>query len=121
MFIALTAVPALLLGAAIWVFTETLPSCDVEILDRQTAPDQSFDLVVFSRDCGPSSSPNTQAALIPVGDELPDDAASFLSIGTRADLRARWDGFGNIELSVPEGAKIYRQDNDVAGVSVIYR
>jgi hypothetical protein len=77
--------------------------------------------VVFSRSCGSSPQPNTQAALIPPGDELPEDAASFVSVGAEADLAPRWDGFGNIELSLPSGAEIYRQDAEVAGVSVIYR
>ncbi len=52
---------------------------------------------------------------------MPEDAASFLSIGAKAQLAPRWDGFGNIELSVPADAPVYRQDDGVAGVTVIYR
>jgi hypothetical protein len=77
--------------------------------------------VVFSRACGAATGPNTQAALIPAGEDLPEDAASFLSIGAKAQLAPRWDGFGNIELSVPADAPVYRQDDSVAGVTVIYR
>ncbi|UJW86948.1 hypothetical protein [Devosia sp. SL43] len=88
---------------------------------RLTSPDGQFDLTIFSRDCGTSTGPNTQAALIPAGGVIPEDAASFASFGTAANLAPRWDGFGNIELTAPEGAEIYRQDDVVAGRSVIYR
>lgn len=113
--------PALLAGGAIWYFAETLPACKTTIADRLTAPDGRFDLVVFSRSCGATTGPNTQAALVPANEDLPEDAASFLSIGSAAELEPRWDGFGNIELSVSPEAEIYRQDDSVAGVSVIYR
>ena len=120
-FALLTAVPALIVGAALWYLSSLLPSCAIDEQARLPAPDGQFDLVVFSRDCGTSTGPNTQAALIPVGDSLPDDAASFASIGSAADLAPRWDGFGNIELTLPAGVEVYRRDETVAGVSVIYR
>ena len=119
--IVLTTLPALAIGGLLWALTGLLPSCGTTQHARLTAPDQRFDLVVFSRSCGPDSGPNTQAALIPVGDDLPDDAASFVSIAADADLAPRWDGFGNIELAIPGNVKIYRQDDTVAGIAVIYR
>lgn len=120
-FLALTVIPAVLIGAGLWYVAALLPSCNLSEQARLTSPDRQFDLVVFSRDCGSTTGPNSQAALIPAGDELPDDAASFFSVGAAADLEPRWDGFGNIELVAPDGAEIYRQDDTVAGVAVIYR
>jgi hypothetical protein len=121
LFIALTAGPALIVGAGLWYFAGTLPSCEIVLAERLTSPDARFDLVTFSRACGASVGPNTQAALVPAGDAVPEDATSFLSIGANADLGPRWDGFGNIELSVPPNVEIYRNDDTVAGISVIYR
>ncbi|WP_240230090.1 hypothetical protein [Devosia lacusdianchii] len=120
-FVLFTAIPALLIGGGLWYLSSLLPSCATAQHARITSPDNQFDLVVFSRDCGATTGFNTQAALIPSGEDLPYDAASFLSIGVAADLEPRWDGFGNIEVTVPPGAQIYRQDESVAGVSVIYR
>ena len=119
--VVLTTLPALAIGGLLWGLTGLLPSCGTTEQARLTAPDQRFDLVVFSRSCGAETGPNTQAALLPVGDDVPEDAASFVSIGADADLAPRWDGFGNIELTIPPGAEIYRQDDAVAGVAVIYR
>jgi hypothetical protein len=118
-FLLLTAIPAALVGGGLWYLSGLLPSCVVVEQARLTSPDGQFDLLVFSRDC--DTGPNTQAALIPDGTTLPEDATSFASIGASADLTPRWDGFGNIELSIPEDTKIYRQDDTVAGVAVIYR
>lgn len=120
-FLLLTALPAALIGSGLWYLSNLLPSCTINEQARLTSPDSQFDLVVFSRDCGASTGPNTQAAVIPAADVMPDDGASFASIGVAADLAPRWDGFGNIELTIPEDAEIYRQDDTVAGIAVIYR
>ena len=121
LFLLLTALPALLVGSVLWYLSGLVPTCNLAISNRLTAPDGQFDLVVFSRDCGTATGPNSQAALIPPGDELPEDATSFASIGAIADLASRWDGFGNIELTIPEDVEVYRQDDEVAGIAVIYR
>lgn len=120
-FILFTTVPAAIVGGLLFYLSTLLPECGIVENERLPSPDGTYDLVVFSRDCGATTTANTQAALIPLGDTLPDDAASFFSVGAAADLDPRWDGFGNIELSAPAGANIYRQDDAVAGVSVIYR
>lgn len=122
LFLLLTAGPTLIIGAGLWYLSSLVPECEIAIADRLTAPSGEFDLVTFSRNCGATTGPNTQAALIPAGDDLPFDATSFASVAVAdADLAARWDGFGNIELTLPQGAEIYRSDDNVAGISVIYR
>ncbi len=118
--IALTVGPAIAIGMTLWLVNDMIPECVVTEHQRITAPDNQFDLVTFSRACGPTE-PNIQAALVPPGEQVPFDAASFVSVGSEADLQPRWDGYGNIELILPEGAEIYRQDDAVAGIGVIYR
>ncbi len=111
----------MLVGGVLWYFAGTLPGCSIDVAERLPSPDGRFNLVVFSRACGGSDGPNTQAALIPAGEDLPEDAASFVSIGMRAELEPRWTSASTIELSVPRQARIYRQDESVAGVGVAYR
>ena len=118
--LALTVGPALIIGMTLWFVTGLVPECIIAEQERLTAPSGEFDLVTFSRACG-DTEPNMQAALVPAGEEVAFDAASFVSIGAEADLDPRWDGYGNIELTVPADATIYRQDDAVAGVTVIYR
>lgn len=116
----LTLAPAMLIGATLWVVNDLVPACTVTETTRLTAPDAQFDLVTFSRDCG-DGAPNIQAALVPPGEEIPFDAASFVSVAADADLAPRWDAYGNIEITLPAGADVLRQDETVAGVGVIYR
>jgi hypothetical protein len=118
--IALTVGPAIAIGMTLWLVNDMIPECVVTEHQRITAPDNQFDLVTFSRACGPTE-PNIQAALVPPGAQVPFDAASFVSVGSEANLQPRWDGYGNIEMILPEGAEIYRQDDAVAGIGVIYR
>ncbi|KRA99029.1 hypothetical protein ASD83_00340 [Devosia sp. Root685] len=119
-FILLTALPAIVIGATLWIVSDLVPVCTIEEQDRLTSPGQQFDLVVFSRDCG-NHEANTQAALVPPGDEVPFDAASFFSIAADADLSARWLAADSIEITRPASVAPLRDDASVAGVTVTYK
>ncbi len=118
--LALTLGPALAIGITLWFVASLVPECTITERTRLTAPDNQFDLIIFARDCG-GTPPNTQAALIPPGERISFDAASFFSAATDADLSPRWDSNGQIELTIPAGTEVLRQDETVAGVNVIYR
>lgn len=119
-FILLTALPAIAIGATLWIVSDLVPACTIEERERLTSPDKQFDLVVFSRDCG-NAEPNTQAALVPPGEEVPFDAASFFSVGADADLAAQWLAADSIGIARPTGATVFRDDASVAGVTVTYK
>lgn len=116
----LTVGPAVLIGATLWMANSLVPACTIAEIQRLPAPNGQFDLVTFSRECG-TTAPNSQAALVPPGEEVPYDAAAFFSTNTAADLDPRWTDEGVIELAIPPGATVFRQDDAVAGVAVSYR
>lgn len=118
--IALTVMPAIAIGATLWIVGDLVPACEIDEHQRLTSPDNQFDLVTFSRVCG-ETPPNTQAALVPPGEEIPFDAASFYSVGANADLAPRWLAYDSIEITGPEDAEIFRNDPAVAGITVTYR
>lgn len=118
--LALTIGPALAIGMTLWFVNDLLPECVVSEHQRLTAPDNQFDLVTFSRACGATEA-NMQAALVPPGEEVSFDAASFVSVGSDRDLKPGWNANGNVELTLPQGAEIFRRDDSVAGIGVIYR
>ncbi|QQR39975.1 hypothetical protein [Devosia rhizoryzae] len=117
----LTVGPAVLIGATLWMANSLVPACTITEIERLPAPDGQFDLVTFSRECGTTTAPNSQAALVPPGEEVPYDAAAFFSTDATAALDPRWTGDGVIELAIPPRATVFRQDNAVAGVAVRYR
>jgi hypothetical protein len=118
--VLLLTLPALLVGAALWILGSLVPGCSVDEQARLGSPDGRFDLVIFSRSCGPSTAPNTQAALLPLGDDVPDDAASFLIIGEKVTLSARWNTPASLQIALPLPTDIRRQDASVAGIAVTY-
>lgn len=120
-WLLLSTLPALGIGTILWFLADAVPACTITEHTRLTAPDQNFDLVTFSRACGEDTPANTQAALLPPGDAVPDDVASFLSVGAAADFTPRWTGPNALELTLPPGAHLYRHDDTVAGVTVTYR
>lgn len=120
-FLALTTIPALLVGGTLWWLSTLIPGCEATETARLPSPDRAFDLVVYSSDCGSYAAPNSQAALIPLGDTLPEDASSFAAIAGSTALVARWDGQGAIELVLPPSAEVHRRDDAVAGIAVRYR
>ncbi|KKB10095.1 hypothetical protein [Devosia chinhatensis] len=117
----LTAGPALAIGMTLWIVNDLVPACDVTEHQRLAAPDGQFDLVTFSRQCGDSTDANMQAALVPPDEPVPFDAASFVSVGAEANLQPRWEGPDSVELTLPQDAEIYRRDETVAGINVLYR
>lgn len=118
--LALTVGPALAIGMTLWVVSDMLPPCTITEAQRLTAPDGEFDLVAFSRACG-DTPPNMQAVLVPPGELVPFDAASFVSVAADVDLAPRWTTQGTIEITLPETGEVLRSDPAVAGIDVTYR
>lgn len=116
-----TTLPALVIGGALWLLADAVPGCSVTEHQRLPAPDGKFDLVTFSRACGEDTPANTQAALLPPDDAIPDDVVSFLSVGATTDFAARWIAADALEMTLPADAHLYRHDDAVAGVTVTYR
>jgi hypothetical protein len=119
--LALTTLPALMIGATLWLLADLFPGCAITERQRLTSPDQQFDLVVFSRTCGEDTEDNRQAALVPPGESVPEDATSFFAAATSADLTGAWADKSNLTFTVPAGADIRREDKSVAGITVSYR
>lgn len=120
MLIAITIVPAALVGALLWWVTGFVPDCSNTVLSRLDAPDASRSLVVLTRDCG-SGGFNTQAVIMPAGATLDGDATGFLALEGRHALDARWDAYGNVEVTIPPDAVVVQQREEAAGVAIIYK
>ncbi|SMQ70222.1 hypothetical protein SAMN06295905_1835 [Devosia lucknowensis] len=118
--LTLTMAPVALIGATLWLVSDIVPTCSITEFQRMPAPDGAYDLVTFTRTCGDTPE-NMQAALVPLNEQVPFDAASFVSVLAAADLEPGWTADGEIGITLPDGAEILRQDTTVAGIDVIYR
>jgi len=119
--LALTAGPALILGAALWFLADLVPQCTTQVRSSAVSPDSATTLVTFSLDCG-SGPENIQAAIHTSAEPFsPDTAQTFFSAEGTQDIAARWHADGAIEIRLPESASINRQADEVAGIAVTYR
>ena len=117
--IAIAVIPVAVVGGLLWWATGLVPECADTVLSTLESPDASKALVVFARDCG-ASGLNTQAVIMPPGGTLAGDATGFLALEGRHALDARWDAYGNLELTIPPGAAIVQQQDEAAGIAIIY-
>ena len=117
--IAITVIPVALIGALLWWATGLVPECSNTVLSTLVSPDAGKALVVFARDCG-GAGLNTQAVIMPPGGTLEGDATGFLAVEGRQALDARWDAYGNLEVTIPPGASVVQQQDEVGGVAIIY-
>jgi hypothetical protein len=119
--LALTVAPALVVGVGLWLLADLVPQCSPDVRQSIASPDGATTLVTFGLDCGDGSS-NTQAAIHPAGAAFSSETAqTFFSAEGEHDIAARWDGKGNIEITLPRDAEINRKVDTVAGISVVYR
>lgn len=119
---SLLAIVVLILAlAAISYRIMTFDICDTRIDRKIPGPGNGLDLVIFHRDCGATVDFNTQASLVPNGRGFSFDRyPAFFSIAGQHTLDVRWLSPKKIQLLIPSGDKIYRQDRKIGSVFVIY-
>jgi len=117
--IAITLVPVAFVGALLWWLTGLVPECRNTVLGTLESPDATLALVTFTRQCGDDSL-NTQAVIMPQGGTLEGNATGFLALEGQHALDARWDAYGNLEIAIPPAAVIVQQQDEAAGIAIIY-
>lgn len=118
--VAIAVIPVALVGGLLWWITGLVPECTNTLVSRLDSPDASRSIVVFTRDCGPGGL-NTQAAIMPAAGTLDGDATGFLALEGQHAPDVRWDAYGNLEVTIPEGADIVQRQDEAAGITIIYR
>jgi hypothetical protein len=100
--------------------------CRNEVDGRYASPDGRHELVVFNRSCGATTSFSTQASLLEVGHELPNDSGNLFVADTNrgeaptGELRVRWDGPRFLTLSYHEKCQVFLAEKERNGVRVWY-
>jgi hypothetical protein len=117
--VAITVVPVALVGGLLWWVAGLVPECSNTLVSQLDSPDASKSMVVFTRDCG-ANGLNTQAVIMPTGGTLEGGATGFVALDGRQELEARWDAYGNLEVTLPQGATIVQQQDEAAGTTIIY-
>lgn len=121
LLIGLTAGPALIVGAGLWLLADLMPGCDADIRESVNAPDGAMALTVFGLDCGATTGFNTQAAIHPAADPFTaSEALTFFAADGLHALHPEWTAEG-IALTLPADDQVLRRADSVGGVPVRYR
>jgi hypothetical protein len=94
--------------------------CNNEGVSTITSPSGTLEAVVFNRGCGATTGFNTQVSIVKPGDE-PVGAGNTLILDGKVPLQLHWLSASKLSISGLGSAKIFKQEQSAAGVSVAYR
>jgi hypothetical protein len=96
--------------------------CDVAIKQHIVSPHHRRVLVVFEKNCGATTPFNTQVSIAtPTRPFSPDAFPSFLSLKEQHALAIRWLDDETVQIEIPAGVEVFRQEHHTNGVTVLYR
>lgn len=95
--------------------------CEFTVMKVVAAPNAMHGLLIFDRDCGATSPFGAQVGLLKDAKRVSDDIEPFFVVKGRHNLNVRWTVDGKIEIDVPPGQFVYRQDTTVDSIPVSYR
>jgi hypothetical protein len=96
--------------------------CDVTVKRKIPSPHYRRLAVVFEKDCGATTPFNTQVSIAAGTKPFSSDKfPSFLSLRGQHALTVGWLDEETIQIEIPKGAEVFRQDRRADGVAVLYR
>jgi len=96
------------------------PPCVNTVLEEKPSPDGERNIIVFSRDCGATTGFSTQGTILKRGQQLPNQAGNTFVID-HGGAKVAWESKGVLLVVFERGARIFKQEPAVAGVTVEYR
>ena len=124
--IPLITVCALIVGGALYIeyVMNGFGECKTVVHNSIPSPNGDKSLVIFGKECGATVEFNTQASIAPASDSFsPEKNPAFFAISGEHIVTARWLGDGAVEIGglIPGGGKVYKSEQSVGGIRVVYR
>jgi hypothetical protein len=121
--IPVVAVCAMIAGGVlyIWHVMSIFGECETIVHSSIPSPDGSKSLVIFGKECGATVGFNTQASIAPAGGAFsPDKDPAFFAVSGKHDVLAKWLGDGAVEIIVPGGGRVSRNEQRVGNIKIVY-
>ena len=93
--------------------------CSNDVVSTMSSPYGTTDVVVFNRGCGATTDFNTQVSIVHPG-AAPSGAGNTLILSGKVPLKIQWLAKSKLSISGLGSAKIFKQEQSVAGVSIAY-
>jgi len=94
--------------------------CINEVREELVSPDGTKKVVVFTRNCGATTGPNTQASILDKTERLPDEAGTAFIID-KGGAKVFWKKDGGILVILDSTARVFKKEPSVRGVAIEYR
>jgi hypothetical protein len=105
--------------------------CRNQVLSESVSPDGSKKFVVFQRSCGATTGFSTQASLLSVDAELPNEPGNVFvadtdhgvapsGAGGGPELRSRWVAPNNLMIQHHVGARVFRVEQRLKDADIKY-
>lgn len=113
----------------LWVLSLTLLvllSCgDAALCENSSqveipSPDAELAAWVFIRGCGATTSSSAHVSILPADSSPPAEAGNTFIIEPILEVSVEWSGEHQVLISHSAGAEIFKQEYQVAGVTVSY-
>jgi hypothetical protein len=86
------------------------------------SPDGSKYIVIFGMECGTTVGFNTQVSIAPTGAEFSyKKNPPFFVVSEKYEVAARWLRDDAIEVLVPSGARVLKEQESIGGIKIGYR
>jgi hypothetical protein len=99
-------------------------SCENEMLARSFNSSGTLAAVTFNRNCGATTGYNLQISVVQKGEE-PEEGGNALVMDHTpvfsGSLKPTWANDDQLTLSIPNGARVFLQKTNVAGVKIAYK
>ncbi len=100
------------------------PSCENELIGSYPSPNGEMAAVTFSRNCGATTGSNLQISVIKKGQSYTDAGNVLIMDQVSIDVniyKPIWKDNNLLLLEIPEGARVFSQNHEVASVRIDYR
>lgn len=94
--------------------------CGNTITRQAISPDGKLKAVVFSRDCGATTSESVQVSLVEATAPLPDEAGNIF-IAEQANIYIKWLSASKLQITVPANIKVSEQEAKYGAVVILYK
>ena len=92
--------------------------CGNEIVQTSLSPSGNLTAVVFSRNCGTTTSFNTQVSVLTSAQLPTKDSGNLLVVDDQIDLQLSWVSESQLSIRGVGSSQVFKQEAHAAGVSV---
>ena len=94
--------------------------CANEIIFESVSPDGGSKIIVFSRNCGATTGPNTQATILKKNQSLPNDGGNIFILD-QGEATVEWKTNTELVVTADASSRFFKKESAVNGITIVYQ